>query len=86
METTRIIIYLISVSWFVTNTSEMLEIVNQFLKGFKKGLKFLAIHLTCIKCVSFWLTLIFTMDFCFATFVSLLAYILDAKVLNSFKL
>ena len=74
-----ILLALIPLAWWFVNFEPIQATIDYF---FKYNTKYpIAIHihsaLGCIKCVAFWLTLLFTFDFILACQAALLAYILD---------
>lgn len=71
------IIELICFAWFIVN----FEPLQQILKGQTPKFKFKEI-LSCIKCCTFWLTLILTFDLFFAATASCIAYIIFDRLLN----
>jgi len=83
MGTLLFIIQLISVFWFFTHTEEFIEELNLILKRFKNIFKIPLKIIGCIRCLSFWGTLIYTQDFVFACQVSLIAFIIDKYVLST---
>ena len=70
---------LIPLAWFIVNFEPLQATIDYFFKY--KPTNTLAIHihsaLGCIKCMSFWLTLICTFDFILACQAALLSFILD---------
>ena len=82
METLEIIIKIISLAFFFSHTEEFFDEINLIAEKKKNIIKIPGKILKCIKCNSFWLTLIFSQDFFLATQISLLAYLLDKYLLN----
>jgi len=72
----------IGIAFLITQAPEVLELANQFLKGFKKGLRALLGVFSCFKCVSFWVALIYTGNIFDASIVALIAFIIDNNLFN----
>ncbi len=83
METINLILSIVSVSFFATHTSEFIEELNQILKNKRNILKIPGKILMCMKCTSFWVTLIWTQDFLLSTQISLLAFLFDKYILTT---
>lgn len=78
-----LIIQLISVAWFITQLGEFVEHFNLILKDWKHIMRIPFIVLECLRCVSFWISLVvFGGDFVFACSISLVATIIDLNFLN----
>jgi hypothetical protein len=78
----EIIIKIIAIAFLVTQLPEMIDIVNEFLKGFKRGLRVLLGLFKCLKCVSFWIGLIYTNDIFIAALIALIAFIIDNNLFS----
>lgn len=75
---------MITISFFIMGTK---DIIGNFIALKNKGAKIYDPFLTmldCIKCVSFWLTLIMTGSFIIACQVSFVAYLLDKYILSKY--
>jgi hypothetical protein len=62
----------IAVSWFLVNFEPLQLIIDSIYSKFKPSILAMYLHssATCMKCVSFWLTLICTWSFIEATIVA----------------
>jgi len=72
----------IAIAFLITQLPEVLDLANEFLKGFKRGLRALLGVLRCLKCLSFWITLFCTSDLILAATVALIAFIIDNNLFN----
>lgn len=78
----NIILKCIAIAFLITQLGEMLDILNEFLKGFKRGLKSLVSVLSCLKCISFWFGLYYTNDIFIASLIALIAFVIDNNLFN----
>jgi hypothetical protein len=81
------IITYIAVSWFLVNFEPLQLLIDSIFNRFKPSILAMYLHssATCMKCVSFWLTLICTWSFIEATIVALLSFILQECLLKLSK-
>jgi len=79
-------IQIIPVAWYITNVGDVLEKVNEMTKGWSHSLTVLQSSSLCMKCVSFWLTLICTQDFILACQVSFLGHLISMNLPTNIKL
>jgi hypothetical protein len=77
----------IAVSWFIVNFEPFQLLIDSIFNRFKPSILSMYLHssATCMKCVSFWLTLICTWSFIEATIVALLSFILQECLLKLSK-
>lgn len=77
------LIYIIPLAWWLANFEPLQATLTRIYMSIPPST--LGVYVfdafTCIKCISFWLTLFLTFDFLYACQVALLAYILEL-VLN----
>lgn len=77
------IIYIIGVSWFVTQLDSMINALNDMTKGHEEAFLTLLGLASCIKCLTFWTALIVTFNFPLACVASLVAYLIDSHLLST---
>lgn len=76
------VIKIIPIAWLITQLPFMLEGVNQMLKGWRRAIQVLISILSCLKCVSFWLTLVYTRDIVLASQIALISFLIDNHLLK----
>ena len=69
----------IAIAWFLVNFEPLQLLIDLMFRKIKFSNLSLYLHssATCIKCISFWLTLLCTWSFIEATIVALLSFILQ---------
>lgn len=72
---------IISISWLITNWTNFYAEFEELFQKRKNILKLPGKILSCIKCVSFWVTIAYSQDIFLASFVALLASILDYYII-----
>ena len=77
-----IVLKLISIAFVVTKLSDVVDTVNEMLKGFKRALNVLLSKLSCLLCVAFWIALIYTFDFALACMMALAGFLVDNHLLK----
>ena len=77
-----IVLKLISIAFVVTKINEVIDTINEMLKGFKRALNVLLSKLSCLMCMSFWITLIYTFDFALACMMALAGFLVDNHLLK----
>lgn len=80
-----LLLKMFSYGWFVSSFE-----IKTTLSAIKKDkLAILDIPvqmINCVKCATFWITIIYTGSFDTAVYAALLAYVVDAKILGEIKL
>jgi enamine deaminase RidA (YjgF/YER057c/UK114 family) len=66
----------------ITKLTDVVDTINEMLKGFKRALNTLLKKLSCLMCVSFWLTLFTTFDFPLACLMALIGFLIDNHLLK----
>lgn len=72
------IINLICFSWVLTNIPDMVGLIKNNFNVWN----LLEIVGTCLKCLSFWITLIYTRDIFLASIISMLCYLIENHILT----
>ena len=83
MEVINYLIILIPLAWLITEVNNIIDKLNECLKGYKKAIRVVLSVFTCLKCCSFWVTYIYTNDLIIAAQVSFIANIVDRYLLTS---
>lgn len=76
--TTYNVLEILALAWVLTNVPEIISLIKTQFNIWKltKAL------LSCFKCVTFWITLAFTLDIFMASMISFVAYQIDLHILN----
>ena len=77
-----IVLKLIAIAFVITKMSEVIDTINEMLKGFKRALNVLLSKFNCLMCVSFWFTLFYTFDFPLACLMALIGFLVDNHLLK----
>lgn len=80
-----ILIKLFLLSWFFTHFEPGQLLLDKLYKYIPTKLKPTRTYLGCFKCVSFWLTLIITLNIFYAIGLSLIAYTYS-RIMNSLRI
>jgi len=83
----KILPIVIPLAWMVIQIPELVDKLNECLKGWKRAVKVVLSVFTCLKCSSFWVTMIYTGDFFTSCLVSFICDIVERNLLsNNIKL
>ena len=77
-----IVLKLIAIAFVITKISEVIDTINEMLKGWKRALNTLLSKASCLMCMSFWVTLISTQDFALSCVASLIGFLIDNHLLR----
>ena len=77
-----IVLKLISIAFVVTKLNDVVDTMNEMLKGWKRALNVLLSKFNCLMCVSFWFTLFYTFDFPLACLMALIGFLVDNHLLK----
>ena len=79
METIILILKIIGIGWFLTNIKEIMDILFNIIFKPKNIFKLPLIIFSCLKCSTFWVSLIMTFDFGLSCLLSLIIDQIDKR-------
>ena len=75
-----------ALGWFLAYFEPLQDFINKHVKKYiPESLSYLKTAFSCIKCLSFWITLFITFDIFSASLAALIACTYE-RIINSFKI